>query len=115
MLCARFDHATAVGSAVFKRVGKANSGHIRPGEFASELGEGRFQQEASFSFFVCSGLRCASGLLPVPAQREGPGRDPTALTVAEEAAGTSVQRKGAVQPAGRNATMRLGFAKSAKR
>ena len=45
----------------------------------------------------------------------GPGRDPTALPVAEEAAGTSVQRKGAVQPAGRNATMRLGFAKSAKR
>ena len=50
-----------------------------------------------------------------PGPTEGPGRVPAALPMAGEADGTSVQRKGAVQPAGRNATMRLGFAKSAKR
>ena len=41
----------------------------------------------------------------VPSQREGPGRVPAALPVAEEADGMSVQRKGVVQPAGRNATI----------
>ena len=72
-------------------------------------------QRCVFLFFDCSSSICVGVLLLVPGQREGPGRVPAALPVAGEADGTSVQRKGAVQPAGRNATMRLGFAKSAKR
>ena len=88
-------------------VGSAGSNPVTPTKT-----ESRHSPAFCFARMFCA---CTSGLLLVPKQREGPGRVPAALPVAGEADGMSVQRKGAVQPAGRNATMRLGFAKSAKR